>query len=151
MKEFSRPRQLVEAAIASIQQRDPAVLDACMAELNPTAEEVAQAYGTATMVAPYSGDSRTYMFLKARLDLVLVREHIAAQKRMADAQERLGNRLVALTRVLVALAIATAAVALVSAWLAYRALTPEDNSAADRAAWTTWAEDFWYRDKKSVP
>lgn len=131
----NRPYELAGAAHNSIRQGNPAVLDACIAELNPTAVEVAQAYGVAMIVPPFFGDSRTYMFLKARLDLVLVREHIAAQERVARAQERL-------SRVLVGLAIATAAVAIVSAWLSYLTLPPKDSSARDRIAWAQWAEDW---------
>jgi hypothetical protein len=75
--------------------------DSTLAELNPSAEVIAQAICIATMRAP--GFSATRDVLAARLQLMLTREHVAAQERMTSAATYLTVALVVLTAALLGL------------------------------------------------
>ena len=79
----------------------PDDLEAVFKDLKPTTITIAQAYALCLTKNPFSGDSRSRLILNARLEVALMEEHVAAQRRMGRTINVLTWVLVVLTLVLV--------------------------------------------------
>jgi hypothetical protein len=79
----------------------PDILEEAFKVLKPTPITIAQAYAICLTKQTFSVDSRNRMILEARLQVALMEEHVAAQRRMGFTINALTWVLVVLTLALV--------------------------------------------------
>jgi hypothetical protein len=95
--------KIAEAALASVNS-GPSILDAALNDSEASAKDIARAYALClTSQTPFVSTEATRLILSARLQVALVREHVAAQRRMGRTINILTGVLVVLTVVLVIL------------------------------------------------
>jgi hypothetical protein len=99
MDESDPAWKLAQAALASLSNADR--LEEAFKELKPTAITIARAYSLSLTTPPFSTREANRLILDARLQVALMEEHVAAQKRMGFTINALTWVLVALTLVLV--------------------------------------------------
>jgi hypothetical protein len=92
--------QLADAALASM-RTDPDTLEGVIRDLKPTARDMARAYTLCLTTPPFAQTEATRLILNSRLQVTLVEEHVAAQRRMGWTINFLTGVLVVLTVLLV--------------------------------------------------
>jgi hypothetical protein len=92
--------KLAAAADASLQGGSD-ILEEAFKALKPAPTTIARAYALCLTKTPFTADSRSRMILEARLQVALMEEHVAAQRRMGFTINALTWVLVVLTLVLV--------------------------------------------------
>jgi hypothetical protein len=93
--------KLAAAADASL-KGGPDILEEAFKALEPSPTTIAQAYALCLTKSQFQADSRSGLILSARLQVALVEEHVAAQRRMGFTINALTWVLVVLTLILVA-------------------------------------------------
>ena len=97
----THPAWIVAEAALAVLRGDNEALEKVFKELKPTTRVVAQAYALCLNTPPFSQTEATRLILGTRLQVALVEEHVAAQKRMGRTINVLTVVLVILTVLLV--------------------------------------------------
>jgi hypothetical protein len=92
--------KIAEATLASI-NTGPDTLDTALTDLKASAKDIARAYALCLTNRTPFGSEANRLILNTRLQLALMQEHVAAQKRMGLTINILTTVLVVLTVVLV--------------------------------------------------
>jgi hypothetical protein len=100
MNENDPAWKLAAAADASLKGGSD-ILEEAFKNLKPTTITIAQAYALCLTKQAFAVDSRSRMILETRLQVALMEEHVAAQRRMGFTINALTWVLVVLTVVLV--------------------------------------------------
>jgi hypothetical protein len=100
MDENNSAWKLATAARAAL-NNNPDCLDDAFKELKPSAITIARAYTLSLTTIPFSQSEANRLILGARLQVALMEEHVAAQRRMGRMINVLTGVLVVLTLVLV--------------------------------------------------
>jgi hypothetical protein len=88
-------------AVQAAASNDPDNLDKTFAELKPSATHIARAYTLCLTTSPFNLSEANRLILNARLEVALMEEHVAAQRRMGVTINVLTGVILFLTLVLV--------------------------------------------------